>query len=446
MSKIQKITIKNFKAISEQEADFKGCTGIVTGGNDKGKTSLLKGIVDRIRFIRPEVMVKRGEKEGSAELILDSNERFEWQFDVKGKDKLTWFSSDNKTKKSVTTELGRKYFPPVFDIDQFLASTPKKQIEQLQEILGVDFTDVDARYQVAYDDRTDKNREAEKFQVKLTQMLKVEPVVAVDLTELQNKKQAERDRLNKLYQENKATNDKLREGYQADCERIRKEVEEYNKTNTENRLNLNAANDATFVLTSLGYVEKSLGDFLAALKDKVTIDQQYTAPELPDYIEEMPPSTELEKIDAEILTASDTNTRAAEYQKYIDHKTATDRAKLDAKEADEKVKAIEEERQKLIQSAKFPKGISITAEGITVDGLPLDRNQIGSSKLYIAALKIGALSLGEVQTLYFDASYLDNKNLKEVEEWADQEGYQLLIEMPDRSAGEIKIELVEETK
>lgn len=34
------------------EADFKGCSAIVTGGNNKGKTSFLKGIVDRIRFIR----------------------------------------------------------------------------------------------------------------------------------------------------------------------------------------------------------------------------------------------------------------------------------------------------------------------------------------------------------------------------------------------------------
>lgn len=49
MSKTQKISVKNFKAISEMEIDFKGCTAIITGGNNKGKSSLLRGITDRLR-------------------------------------------------------------------------------------------------------------------------------------------------------------------------------------------------------------------------------------------------------------------------------------------------------------------------------------------------------------------------------------------------------------
>lgn len=54
MSKIQTIKIQNFKSITDLEANFNGCTAIVTGGNNKGKTSFLKGIVDRVRFVRPD--------------------------------------------------------------------------------------------------------------------------------------------------------------------------------------------------------------------------------------------------------------------------------------------------------------------------------------------------------------------------------------------------------
>lgn len=48
MAKIQTITISNFKAISDLTADFKGMTAIITGGNNKGKTSFLHGIPDRM--------------------------------------------------------------------------------------------------------------------------------------------------------------------------------------------------------------------------------------------------------------------------------------------------------------------------------------------------------------------------------------------------------------
>ena len=71
MSKIQKITISNFKALKGSKSlDLKGCSAIITGGNRKGKTSLLKGIIERIRFIRPDVIVNEGEEAGKGELVL----------------------------------------------------------------------------------------------------------------------------------------------------------------------------------------------------------------------------------------------------------------------------------------------------------------------------------------------------------------------------------------
>lgn len=450
MSRIKIIKATNLKAIKKMEADFKGCTAIITAGNDKGKSTFLRSIVDRIRFIRPEIPVTRGETEGESELILDSGERFVWEFDDKKKDKLTYFVKVNnkEVKQLVTKEFGRKFFPPVFDIDNFLASTPKEQILQLQKIVGLDFTDVDFRYEKAYADRTIKNRDAENYQAKLTSMLETDKVDPVDLTDLNVKKESERSRLNKLYQENKAHNDKLRTQHQVDCDNERKIIELFNKENSESPdlVILTESISAFNILKTNGYedVAENASAFIGVLQKKIRPDRNYVAPVLPELIDpELPDDTELKRIDAEMLTASQTNVKAAEYQKYIDQKATTDAAKIEAKEADDLVKSIEAERKKMIAGAKFPEGITITDGKITVDGFPLDRDQIGSSKLYIAALKIGAIGLGEVKTMYFDASYLDDENLRGVNDWSESQGYQLLIEQPSRSGGEISYEIIE---
>jgi hypothetical protein len=71
MSKIKTIKFQEFKAISEFEANFNGCSAIITGGNNKGKSSFLKGMPDRIRFIRPDVLVKEGSTKGKGEMTYN---------------------------------------------------------------------------------------------------------------------------------------------------------------------------------------------------------------------------------------------------------------------------------------------------------------------------------------------------------------------------------------
>jgi len=79
----------------------------------------------------------------------------------------------------------------------------------------------------------------------------------------------------------------------------------------------------------------------------------------------------------------------------------------------------------------LPAGFEITEEGLLVDGLPLSSKQLSKSKIYISALKLAILTLGEVKAIHFDASPLDKKNLEEIQNWAQEQGLQLLIELPD---------------
>jgi len=424
MSKIQTIRIENFKAISDLEMDFKGSTAIITGKNNSGKTSFLRGIPDRIRFVRPDVMVKAGEKEGKGEMTLTTGERFVWEFSDGGKDKLTYIT-DKGLKQGVTMELGKQFFPPMFDIDKFLQSTPKSQAKQLQAIIGLDFDDIDKRYADAYALRTERNREAELYHVKLEKMIKCPRVEPVDLTNLIAKKEVEKKKLNELYLSNKAINDKTRAEFNSEKERIQ-------KLSTQHAQCLNALD----TLSRAGYTGDAL-QFVSDLKKAI--------PEIkePTYIDEMPDRKSLDEIDAQILDNNEINLAAQKYKEYIDHKTATENARAAADEANELVLSIENERLKLIESANMPKGISITSEGILVDGLPLDKNQISTSKLYCSALRIASMNLGEVRTLYFDASFLDKHSLAEIEQWANENDLQLLIERPDFEGNEISYQLIE---
>jgi len=442
MSKILTIHIENFKAITNLEMDFKGCTAIITGGNNQGKTSFLRGIPDRIRYIRPEVMVKAGSTRGKGEMTLDSGEKFLWEFDATGKDKLVYVS-DKGIKSGLTQELGAKFFPAVFDIDRFLQSGPKDRMRQFQAIVGLDFTDIDARYKSAYDDRTEKNRDAENYHAKLTAMLVTEEVKRVDLADLQTKKETEANRLNTLYLQNKKANDATRQAYQEEKDKAQQEFDLACKDNKEKSDLIGKAKSHLAFLVEMGYAGKEVFNWIESLPQPLMEIKRREVPEPTLITPELPESSELQAIDAKILAASETNEKAIQWENYVAQKKVRDEAQALAKAADDLVKSIEAERAKLIASANMPEGISITPEGITVDGLPLDKNQLSTSKLYCAALRIASMNLGEVKTLYFDASFLDKNTLGEIQEWANTNDLQLLIERPDWDGGEIKYELIE---
>lgn len=451
MSKIQKISVTNFKAIGELEIDFNGCTAILTGGNNKGKSTFLRGVIDRIRGLKPELIVKQGEKEGSGTIELTTGEKFVWEFDIEGADKLTFVTKEGyKTK--VTKEIVARFFPPSFDIDKFLNSPPKDQSKQLQKIVGIDFTEIDYRYKLAYDDRTEKNKEAEKHHVKLTSMLECTKVDSVDLTDLQEKKETERKRLNDLYLFNKDINSKKRIVFEEAKKAIDKITIDFNseqitKDNLINKYKNIKENIIKILeenkiedLVNLNQLNGFINSLPIPELSKVASELY---PKEPDYIEEMPNDETLQLIDKQILEASEINTKAKAYIDYIAYKNSVEAAKADAFDADIKVKAIEEERENLIKSAKMPTGIAFGVEGITVDGFPLENSQISTSKKYCAALRIASMNLGEVEALHFDASFLDKNTMAEIEAWAEAKGFQLLIERADYEAGEIKYELIE---
>lgn len=463
-SKVSKITVSNLKAVSELTADFNGCTAIITGGNNKGKSSFLRSLPDRIHGIKPDVILKKGEVEGQAEWVLTSGEKFIWNFwdateKKKAGEKLT-FITDKGIKGSVTRDLALRYFPPTFNVDDFLNATPKKQKEILQKLVGLDFTDVDARYEAAYLDREGKNRKSLEQKIILEDFPMPEEVKAVSLDQLMFDKAAIRNKLNVAYLANKKANDTARTEWNATCEQLRVEwqqqcesekqqVEAHNKKVATDKAILEMATEALTALRKIGY-KGDAEAFVDKLAYRLQKPQTYAIPVMtqlppePTYIPEMPDDTELKVVDEQILNAQKINQAA---QKYVDWKAKQQLAidsKRIAEEADTAVKIIEEEKMAMIRGAKMPEGFGFSGDGITYTDLPFTREQLSSSGIYIAALKLAAMTLGEVRTLHFDASFLDRNSLADIEAWAASEGLQLLIERPDWDGGEIKYELINE--
>jgi hypothetical protein len=451
--KTKSIKIVNFKAITDLTATFDGCSAIITGGNNKGKSSLLTGIQERIRGTRPDAIVTKGQKEGEVTIELTTGEKFFWSFDEKGKDKLT-FTTKEGIKTSVTKEIAKRFYPPVFDIDEFLNSQPKEQNKMIQKLVGLDFTAIDFEYKQAYDDRTIANKELTTAKAKLPEIVpgKVE---LSDVSELLKEKEIVKATLDKLYQDNKKKNDTMRLTFASEKEVLRKECEEFNIIQSKKSEIIddyivgmkNIISEAK-EYKLLNFIKKEEFDnFIKTLDqplEKIEISVKLLELKEPEYIEpEMPDDAGLKEIDTKIANISLNNEAATAYKSYLENQKAFEIAQQNYTAANILVKSIENRKADMLKQTNFPEGIELTENGIFVDGFLLNKASISTSKLYCTALRLASLGLGEVKTLHFDASTLDNETLNEIMVWAESQDLQLLIEIIDREAGDIAYEIVD---
>jgi len=418
MSKVKKITVSNLKAISDLTADFNGCTAIVTGGNNKGKSSFLKSLPDRLKSIKPDVILKEGATEGFTEWELTTGEKLIWQFDktTKKGEKLILITKEN-IKTAITSELAARYFPKGFDIDQFLNDGPKKQRETLQKIVGLDFSDIDSRYKQAYENRTFANRDLETARGKLVPVNEDIDTEPIDIIEIQ-KQIAAIDGHNERYTHVTSGLDE-KSAAQAECQteivRLKSEIERLESL----------IQDQTNKISSLQVDIDKGNDWLQVEANK-------------------PKSEDFKKdLNDKLIETQKTNKQIEENNNAKLLQKAFKEAEKLAQDADKLVKEIETEKTDLIKSAELPVGFGFTDDGITYLGHAFTKDQLSSSAIYIAALKLASLNIGEVKTLHFDASYLDKNSLSEIETWAHMNDLQLLIERPDFEGGEIEYHLIE---
>lgn len=411
MTKIKTITVSNLKAVSEMTADFNGCTAVITGGNNRGKTSFLRSLTDRLRGLKTDMVLKQGEREGFYELELTSGEKFIWQFNNKTKagEKLTYISERN-IPGAVTKDICNAYFPPVFDVDRFLNDPPSKQKATLQKLTGIDFTEFDRSYKDAYETRTFHNKQ---YQIEKAKEEFVDP-----------KLPTEEMPVAALEQQLSAI-DLVKERVQ----NVRKGIDE----------KLRQIQDNNAEIDRLMLIIEQLGQKNADLSAEIDNGNTWLADEKnqpADADELMRNISAIKEQNEQIRKNNDARHQAERIAK----------AKKNADSADEEVKRLEAEKLEVIRNSSLPDGFGFSDDGITYNGYEFNKQQLSSSGIYIAALKLAALGLGEVKTLHFDASFLDKNSLQQIEAWANANNLQLLIERPDFEGGQIEYQIIETTE
>ena len=74
---------------------------------------------------------------------------------------------------------------------------------------------------------------------------------------------------------------------------------------------------------------------------------------------------------------------------------------------------------------------------------PFDKNQINTAELIKSGIMLQLSMMKDLKIVRFDGSLLDNKNLKEMEDWAKTKGLQLFIELVQRDGEGLRVELIE---
>jgi hypothetical protein len=401
MSKIKKISVKSYKAIDKLEIDFKGCSAIVTGGNNQGKTSFLRGLQDRIASsIKPEFIVKKGEEKGYAGIELTTGEKFIWSFDDKGKEKFVFVTADN-IKAEWSFKLVDKYFKPIFDVDKFLNSNPKDRVLALQKLFGIDFTEINKEYKEAYDARTAINSVVKSESARVGEVDEMLPSSIIEIESLQKDILSAKDNNTK-------------------------------KDNVKHEVN------------AVSVEIQSLENEIYLLQEKLRIKRESRVA-FENYFNELN-YIDIEEKQNQFNASLALNEKIRANNTAKAHREILKKHEESAKQADELVKSIEARKKEMLANVNLPEGISLDEDKILVDGFPLDNAQISTSKKYITALKLGSKALGEVKTMPFDASPLDRKSLDKILAFAESEGLQLLIEKPDFEGGEIEFHLINDDK
>ncbi len=185
---IAHLLVERFKRIHAVEIDCEGKPVVlIAGRNTQGKSSVLDAIEFALggRRHEPGEAVRRGEKDTRVVVVTDKY-RVEKKQTAKGKSQLVVTSIDGRKKYATPQALLDELYGDIsFDPLAFARAKPADQAETLRKLCGLDFTEIDASATMAYDSRTELNRDARKLQAQIDAMPDVEaPAQEIDVSGL----------------------------------------------------------------------------------------------------------------------------------------------------------------------------------------------------------------------------------------------------------------------
>jgi DNA repair exonuclease SbcCD ATPase subunit len=422
---IVKVTAKGFMGIEYVEVVPKKTVTVIGGRNRQGKTSLLTAIASAIggKKLCPEKPIRTGEDAAKVSVDLDGDP-------TKLIPPITvtreFFRKDNgdiDSKLEITTKDGYAAPSPQtllndvcgklgFDPEAFLRMDAKKQADVLRELVGLDFSKLDAEYKRIYDERTSLTREGKSLKGQLDGCKKHDdaPAEEVSITELAGKLKE----IHAVNQKNEAERQKLRECEQQ-IKRVEAQIVESEQRVKELERHLEAARQVLGNFQRMGCDElnkaKEQAAIVNALKDKDTAE-----------------------VEAQIASAEQTNRKVRENAKHAEIAAAVAAKQAEWKAASERLKAIEAEKQAMRKAAKWPvEGLGYDETGVTYNGVPFAQASSYEQRKIAMGICV-ALSPALRFAFLRDGSLLDEAGLLEFAELAATNSVQLFVERVGKGA------------
>jgi predicted ATP-binding protein involved in virulence len=389
-TQIKRIKIQNFKGLKAYEGEILGNDVYLTGKNASGKTSFIDAVWLALTGKNiPPKPVTTGAKKGVIEVELAdgyivrtklATGKTPVSFEIEN---LNAVDEKDKFVKAPRTWLNDRIGVIDFNVNDFFKMSDAKQVEYFCKITGVDVYELDQQIEEHSDNR--------KFDKK-------------KLVELLSKagffqpEEAEKSLVNVV---------ELAEKIAVLKEAERVKAEDWQRV-TE------AEVEGAYIWLDEAGNKPVPSDVLAGLENDFRNSEQI-------------------------------NAKIAEAKGYKEADEAIEKLQEAIQEATDGITENKDKKAVVISEKINIEGLSydIENECFLFNALPFDRTQINTAAQLIAGLKIGASLLNEVKILKIDASLIDKENFAKVKEWTAAEGIELFVELVDREAGSLKIEIEE---
>jgi recombinational DNA repair ATPase RecF len=400
--KIETIAINGFKKLQQFAIDPAGKSVEIKGKNGQGKSSIIDAIWCTLTGKDvPGVPVNKDSVSAKIVVGLDSGHTARLSFSAKGGKSLVVEGPDGEPVKAPAAFLENLIGKISFDPFDFVSQPPAKQKAFLQQLLGLDFTEIESRKSAALAEKKAIEEDAKAIERDADKLVDAKKTERVDVAELVAK---QNERAETIRKGQAAAEDlKLAEGV---AQRLTESVASIKSQIAE-------------LTTKLAGVEMESEAAQAAI-----VPRKAELERLRAVVAEMPDNSEA------IRNAGDINKAADDWDKRVELVAGSKKIAGDIAAVKAKLEAIEKDRSELLFAAKFPvPGLSFSTDGVLFNGLPFDSgNQCQSDILRvgvaIAVAQNPALKIVRIK----DGSLLDSTAKAELLAMLAESGFQAFIE------------------
>jgi hypothetical protein len=409
--KIEKVFLKNYKGIDEENINLKCQSFIIWASNAKGKTSFLNSVEDL--FVGKNVgapQIKKGADKSEIWAVIKetgSGVRYKVKRVITEKTTRLEIICDSdpnfKPEGGPQTWINDVLGQISFNIGDLLSKSKEEQVKELKKLCNIDTTNIDIKLKEAETQRTDFN------------------------TLLKNAKAK--------FEAVKAPSDE-------DLEKF-KETKNSTELNAKlvKQVEINAKH--TQLEQDIENNKKAVADLEKKLEAAETLLKEQKAQK--EKLEKFEDITLLSK---EIEDVNDHNEQVRKNTEFLTLQKEYEENKASAELWQSRVELARKKRQEYIQSAKLPvDGLSFDEEkGIMYKEIPLSEHNTAEKAFVEAMIKMSRQSVNLKVIRIENASLLDDENIKRLTEKCKEAGYQVGFEMVSRTPQDLKVEYLDETE